>query len=128
MHLPGHSPGSIGLLNQRDGILISGDTLYRTDSELIDWYPGSSVAQMATSVERIHKLDLSLVLPGHNDEIISWKEIKEQCERHLEMATSSSAARSWTKMLSRARARGILELNSRVVAPLPESVRAMMQH
>ena len=55
LHLPGHSPGSIGLLSD-DGILVTGDTVYATDEELIDWYPGSSCLQMRESVQRILEL------------------------------------------------------------------------
>ena len=29
LHLPGHSPGSLGLLDQENGVLATGDTLYR---------------------------------------------------------------------------------------------------
>ena len=35
LHLPGHSPGSIGL--RWDEFLVTGDTVYGTDHELIDW-------------------------------------------------------------------------------------------
>lgn len=126
LHLPGHSMGSIGLLNRRDGILVSGDTLYQTDSELIDWYPGSSVRHMYRSVERIRGLYLDLVLPGHNAEITSGESIKSHCERHLEMA-SKMKRRLLLKMLSRLRARTILEVNHRL-RPLPEFIRVMMQH
>ena len=34
LHLPGHSPGSIGLWERRTGILFSGDALY--DGPLLD--------------------------------------------------------------------------------------------
>src|SRR5215467_4639820 len=37
MHLPGHSPGSIGLWEQRSGILFSGDAIY--DGPLFDMLP-----------------------------------------------------------------------------------------
>ena len=79
---------------------------------------------MVDSVQRIYNLDLDLVLPGHNDEISQGREIKLQCERHLEMATGSR--RVLAKALSRARARAILELNYRV-APLPEWITNQMQ-
>ncbi len=37
LHLPGHTIGSIGLVDDENGLLVTGDTLYRTDGELIDW-------------------------------------------------------------------------------------------
>jgi len=61
---PGHTPGSIGFIN--DGVLFSGDTLFcggvgRTD------LPGGSWKDLETSIrERILTLpDDTIVLPGH---------------------------------------------------------------
>ena len=46
MHLPGHTKGSVGF--STEGIIVTGDTVYATNHELIDWYPpGSSVRLMA---------------------------------------------------------------------------------
>ena len=39
LHLPGHSPDSIGLLDERDGLFFSGDAIY--DDTLIDDLPDS---------------------------------------------------------------------------------------
>ena len=38
LHLPGHSPGSIGLWDERTGTLFSGDAIY--DGPLLDELPG----------------------------------------------------------------------------------------
>lgn len=85
--MPGHSPGSIGLLERDLRVMVTGDTLYRTDEELIDWYPSSSVSQMAESVERIEALaaqgDLDLVLPGHNEVMEGREGILRQTRSHL---------------------------------------------
>ena len=35
LHLPGHSPGSLGLHDAQHGVLVTGDTLYQTDHGLI---------------------------------------------------------------------------------------------
>ncbi|XP_023322516.1 metallo-beta-lactamase domain-containing protein 2 isoform X2 [Eurytemora carolleeae] len=69
LHIPGHSPGSIALIDEI-GVLITGDTLYKTSHGLIDWYPGSSCYRMRSSVEKLvnlcrqHKVET--ILPGHN--------------------------------------------------------------
>ena len=39
LHLPGHSPDSIALLDERDGVFFSGDAIY--DERLIDDLPDS---------------------------------------------------------------------------------------
>ena len=39
LHLPGHSPGSLGLFDETDGLLFSGDALY--EGELYDGLPDS---------------------------------------------------------------------------------------
>ena len=56
--------GSLGFFF--DGILVTGDTVYRTDHELIDWYPGSSSIDMASSVTKILNMshEVNLALPG----------------------------------------------------------------
>lgn len=66
IHLPGHSPGGIGLYDSKDGFLISGDTLFegsigRTDLE------GGNLARLLESVKkRLYTLPgNTVVYPGH---------------------------------------------------------------
>lgn len=67
LHLPGHSPGSIGLWDKDAGLLFSGDTLFcngygRTDLQ------GGSEAQLFSSLKRLFALDGSIqVYPGHGE-------------------------------------------------------------
>ena len=135
MHLPGHSPGSVALFDAAGGVVATGDTVYETDGELIDWYPGSSVLAMRRSVRRL--LDVAatggsaaaaprlVALPGHNGVIEGAERLRAACERHLEMA--AAAARTVKKAaLSRPRAAALLALNSRV-APVPEWARDWMK-
>ncbi|MEV4625023.1 MBL fold metallo-hydrolase [Micromonospora sp. NPDC049523] len=63
LHLPGHTPGSIALLEERTGTLYSGDIIY--DGALIDDLPNSDVAAYRRSMEFLADLDVSLVHPGH---------------------------------------------------------------
>ncbi len=66
LHTPGHTKGSICLLDEKDNILISGDTLFkgcygRTDIE------GSNI-DMRNSLDKLYKLNPNInVLPGHGD-------------------------------------------------------------
>jgi glyoxylase-like metal-dependent hydrolase (beta-lactamase superfamily II) len=63
LHLPGHTPGSIALLEERTGTLYSGDVVY--DGALIDDLPNSDVAAYRRSMEFLAGLDVSVVHPGH---------------------------------------------------------------
>ena len=65
LHTPGHTPGSVCLLDVDDGTLYSGDTLFagawgRTD------FPGGSADEIVASLGRLADLeDRVRVLPGH---------------------------------------------------------------
>ena len=63
LHLPGHSPGGIGLLDPASGLLLSGDAIY--DDEILDNLPGSSVPDYAATMERLRHLECRLVIGGH---------------------------------------------------------------
>ncbi|MEO6652506.1 MAG: MBL fold metallo-hydrolase [Ilumatobacteraceae bacterium] len=63
IHLPGHSPGSIGLWEQGTGTLFSGDAIY--DGPLLDQLPGSDVDDYCTTMERLMALRVIVVHGGH---------------------------------------------------------------
>jgi glyoxylase-like metal-dependent hydrolase (beta-lactamase superfamily II) len=64
LHLPGHSPGSIGLWERATGTLFSGDAIY--DGPLIDNLPHSGVADYIRTLERLRALPVSVVHAGHD--------------------------------------------------------------
>ena len=63
LHLPGHSPGSIGLWDAKRKVLFSGDTLY--DGELLDNLYHSDPEAYAQSLSRIEKLGAEQFHAGH---------------------------------------------------------------
>jgi len=68
VHLPGHTPGHIGL--QRGSVLLAGDTVFggrqlRPAPGLLTW----SKEQARKSIARIGTLDVDLLLPGHGTPI-----------------------------------------------------------
>jgi glyoxylase-like metal-dependent hydrolase (beta-lactamase superfamily II) len=65
LHLPGHSPGSIGLWEPRTGSLFTGDAVY--DGVIIDTGPGASVSAYLSTMERLKRLPVQEVFGGHND-------------------------------------------------------------
>ena len=65
LHTPGHTEGSVCLLDADTGSLFSGDTLFAGAWGRVD-LPGGDPAQMVESLARLTELeDLVRVLPGH---------------------------------------------------------------
>lgn len=65
VHLPGHTPASIGLLDERSGMFFSGDVIY--DDVLIDDCCGSDVSDYRDTMRRLIDLDVEVVHAGHGD-------------------------------------------------------------
>lgn len=63
LHLPGHSPGSIGLLERKTGMLFSGDAIY--DGPLIDNLHHSSLPDYVRTLRRLRALPVRTIHAGH---------------------------------------------------------------
>lgn len=63
LHLPGHSPGCIALYEPRSQDLFSGDVIY--DGELLDELHCSHIPTYINTYERLQKMAISTVYPGH---------------------------------------------------------------
>ena len=61
--VPGHTPGSLALFEERTGLLLAGDLLY--DGPLIDFLPESDPVGYRDSLERVLELPLATVCGGH---------------------------------------------------------------
>lgn len=68
LHLPGHSPGSIALLDPDSAILFSGDVVY--DDEPLDDLIGSDRPAYVRSMRRLLDLDVAVAHPGHDGVLI----------------------------------------------------------
>jgi glyoxylase-like metal-dependent hydrolase (beta-lactamase superfamily II) len=64
LHLPGHSPGSIGLWEKGTGILFSGDAVY--DGPLLDELHHSDIAAYIRTMRRLRELPVRVVHAGHD--------------------------------------------------------------
>lgn len=66
IHVPGHSPGGVALYDAKDGLLISGDTLFEGSIGRSD-LPGGDLARLLESVKKkLYVLpDDTVVYPGH---------------------------------------------------------------
>jgi glyoxylase-like metal-dependent hydrolase (beta-lactamase superfamily II) len=80
LHLPGHSPGSIGLFERRTRTLFSGDAIY--DGPLLYELPGSSLVDYARTLRRLLSLDVDVVHAGH-DPSFGRAQLRDIAERHL---------------------------------------------
>ena len=63
LHLPGHSPGGIGLWEAASGVFFSGDAIY--DGPLIDGLPESSRTHYVETMKRLRELPVRVVHGGH---------------------------------------------------------------
>jgi glyoxylase-like metal-dependent hydrolase (beta-lactamase superfamily II) len=64
LHLPGHSPGSIGLWDEATCTLFSGDAIY--DGPLLDELHDSDIEQYCVTMERLLRLPVDVVHAGHD--------------------------------------------------------------
>lgn len=66
LHLPGHTPGEIGLWEEETRTLFSGDCVYESGA-LLDELPGSSIPDYVRSMERLRDVPARIVHGGHDD-------------------------------------------------------------
>lgn len=86
VHLPGHTPGSIALLEERTGVLFSGDAVY--DGHLVDDLPESDVPAYRRTAEFLAELDVSVVHPGHGRSF-GRDRLREVAARYLRRSASA---------------------------------------
>jgi glyoxylase-like metal-dependent hydrolase (beta-lactamase superfamily II) len=63
LHLPGHSPDSIALLDEADGLFFAGDAIY--DGMLIVDLPDSDRAAYCRTMQRLLDLPIRIGHGGH---------------------------------------------------------------
>ena len=86
METPGHSLGSLCLYEKSELVLFSGDTVFpdgnigRTDML------GGNTAELVSSIERLAKLDVKTMYPGHME--ITSQDVNRQIQMSLRFASS----------------------------------------
>lgn len=80
MHLPGHSPDSIGLFDAASGTLFSGDAVY--DGPLLDGSPDSDVDAYVATMERLRALPVEVVHGGHEPSF-GRERLVELCDAYI---------------------------------------------
>jgi glyoxylase-like metal-dependent hydrolase (beta-lactamase superfamily II) len=81
LHLPGHSPGSMGLWEEETRTLFSGDAIY--DGTLIDLLPDSSIPDYIETMKRLRETPASVVHGGH-EESFGRERLLELIDAYLE--------------------------------------------
>jgi glyoxylase-like metal-dependent hydrolase (beta-lactamase superfamily II) len=69
LHTPGHTPGSICLIAERDLVLFSGDTVFSDGCFGRYDFPGGSRIELARSLDRLALLDVEGLYPGHGEPV-----------------------------------------------------------
>jgi glyoxylase-like metal-dependent hydrolase (beta-lactamase superfamily II) len=87
LHLPGQSPGSIGLWEAKTGTLFSGDAVY--DGPLLDALPRSDRAAYARTMERLLSLPVNVVHAGH-DPSFGRERLRELVRAYLDAQDGSA--------------------------------------
>jgi len=64
---PGHTPGCICLYEKNSKSLISGDTIFSNGSFGRYDFPGGDLNQLISSIEKMSKLDVQNLYPGHEN-------------------------------------------------------------
>lgn len=66
IHTPGHSDGSICLLDKKSGVLFSGDVIFRAGTGRTDLLGGSDAALKET-LRALSHYNVQKILPGHGE-------------------------------------------------------------
>jgi len=80
LHLPGHSPGSMGLWEEASGTLFSGDAIY--DGPLLDMLPESDIPRYVETMKRLKELPVAVVHAGHEPSF-GRERLRELAEAYL---------------------------------------------
>jgi glyoxylase-like metal-dependent hydrolase (beta-lactamase superfamily II) len=83
IHTPGHSPGSICFYWEEKKVLISGDTVFYMGVGRTD-FQGGNIDVLADSVEKLSKLKVEYLIPGHGEILKGEKEINRNFKLILE--------------------------------------------
>jgi hydroxyacylglutathione hydrolase len=76
---PGHSPESICFYWRQEKVLICGDVIFNQNTGRVD-LPGGNAEQLKQSIERLSKLEVEYLLPGHMDIVTGADNVRRNFE------------------------------------------------
>jgi len=80
LHLPGHTPGSLGLWEPATATLFSGDAIY--DGPLLDQLPESDLTAYVATMKRLREMPVRVVHGGHEPSF-GRERMVELCDAYL---------------------------------------------
>jgi len=83
IHTPGHSPGSVCFYWPEQKVLISGDVIFAGSMGRTD-FPGGNLSALRDSINRLSKLDVEYLLPGHSTDAGSFIAGRQQVIRNFQ--------------------------------------------
>jgi glyoxylase-like metal-dependent hydrolase (beta-lactamase superfamily II) len=72
---PGHSPDSVCFYCPVQKFLICGDVIFSQNTGRVD-LPGGSARELRTSIERLSRLEIEYLLPGHMEIVAGREKVK----------------------------------------------------
>lgn len=76
---PGHSPDSVCFYARKEKILICGDVIFHQNTGRVD-LPGGSATELKQSIEKLARLEIDYLLPGHMDTVNGAEKVKKNFE------------------------------------------------
>jgi hydroxyacylglutathione hydrolase len=76
---PGHTSGGLSFFDEKNKILFSGDTIFNGNVGRYDLMT-SNETELIDSIQKLSKLNIEFLLPGHGNIIKGRKKIKENFE------------------------------------------------
>jgi glyoxylase-like metal-dependent hydrolase (beta-lactamase superfamily II) len=76
---PGHSPDSVCFYSKESKFLVCGDVIFSRNTGRVD-LPGGDADELKQSIERLSRLEIEYLLPGHMNPVTGAKKIKDNFE------------------------------------------------
>ncbi len=76
---PGHSPGGLSIYWPRYKVLVTGDVVFAQGVGRVD-FPGGDAKALEQSVERLEKLPVELLIPGHGPALQGADRVRQNFE------------------------------------------------
>ncbi len=80
LETPGHSPGSVSIYWKEQGVLFTGDLIFKEGVGRTD-VPGGNGDSLKRSIKRMGTLDIEWLLPGHGDLVSGAENIQKNFEQ-----------------------------------------------
>lgn len=87
IHTPGHTEGGISLYARKEKMLFSGDTVFPNGLYGAYYGESGSLEMMVHSLEKLSKLDIEFMLPGHDTPVFG------NANKHVELSLSRASRR-----------------------------------